>query len=52
MDGPRERPYVVWPSVVLDVGGEVIRYLAGWANTNATAAVSRFAETIDRISKP
>ena len=36
--------YVVCAGVGLDVGGEVVPYVAGWGEDEATAAVTRFAD--------
>lgn len=35
----------------LDVGGEVIPYIAGWGEDGALDAIRRYAETIDEIAR-
>jgi hypothetical protein len=43
--------YIVCAGAGLDVSGESVPYIAGWGQDDAAAAVRRFAETIDAVSR-
>ena len=43
--------YIVCASAGLDVGGELIPYIAGWGEDGALDAIREYAETIDTIAR-
>jgi len=43
--------FIVCAGAGLDVSGESVPYVAGWGDEDAVEAVTRFADTIDRVAR-